>query len=744
MRKLPVALRPACWFDVRTLTVSGCLEVVLLFFTLYRPAFADPPKEKNILLLESYSERVAVEDSIKDDLRARMPESLNFYVEHLEGERFNNESYEKDVFETLRDKYIGQKFDLVMTQYYPALQFALTYRTELFPDVPIVFREVDDTRFVGQKMWAGVTGVTNAVQISGTIDLALHLHPGTDTVAIISDNDVYWLARVHAELSHYSKLREIDLVGLPTSELLDRVAGLPARTVVLFQITPQDSRQEAIGAYDILAWVGERLPTYCIFPILCLNHGGIGGVDWDRNEQASLAAGIAERVLSGEKPANIPVVNATGHQVRVDWRQLRHWNIAESALSPGSEVLYREPTLWERGRKYFLTGIGVMVAQALLIFALFWQRARKRKAEAVLLESEKRFRVMADSTPSLIWMCDLEGKVTFLNNRGVEFTGQDPGAGYGDTWATYVHPDDLKSVQDALSWALKSYKPFSKEYRLRRFDGVYRWIFDVAAPRMNGDGSFSGFIGSAIDMTDQKLAQQALEKVSGQLIEAQEKERRRIARELHDDISQKLALLSVEIQQADGALEGPASNTKQRLQEIRDRCFGIALDVQSLSHQLHSSKLDYLGVVAAIRGFCRELAQQRQLTIEFQDENVPSNLSPDISLCLFRVCQEALHNAVKYSGASQFAVKLGGTADEVQMVVSDAGAGFDVQQAKRQAGLGLVSMQERISLVRGRLRIESKPGEGTMVVAAVPLIGVEGRPSAAPDSTEPQGSQGAA
>jgi signal transduction histidine kinase len=274
---------------------------------------------------------------------------------------------------------------------------------------------------------------------------------------------------------------------------------------------------------------------------------------------------------------------------------------------------------------------------------------------------------------------------------------------------------------DALSGALNDRKPFSREYRLRRNDGVYRWMFDVASPRVNGDGSFAGFIGSAIDVTDQKLAQQALEKISGQLIGAQEKERSRIARELHDDIGQRLALLAMELEQANRSGNESPTITKRDLEEIRKHCCEIADDVQSLSHQLHSSRLDLLGIAAAIKGFCNEFAKQHEVDIEFIDENVPNRLSNDISLCLFRVAQEALHNAVKYSGVSQFSVEVRGTGDEIRLVVRDGGAGFDAQEAKKNRGLGLQSMQERVHLVRGTFTVESNPGKGTRIVAAVPL-----------------------
>jgi PAS domain S-box-containing protein len=683
------------------------------------------PVTKNVLILHGFAERSlnGSLDSLESLVRARVPWQVNFYVEYLESRRFGEKAYEELLVENLRDAYSRQKLDLVMVEPYPALQFALKHRDELFPGVPIVFFGIDSRRVAGQT-WPGVTGVTETVDVRATIDLALHLHPKTSTIAIITNNsdfEKYWLAAVHDELLRdHHDIREVDLVTLPTSELLEKVSALPKSTVVLFQRAPLDSSRPAMGDYDILAWVGRQRPTYCIFPVLCLGHGGIGGVETGTYEDLSLATELAGRVLSGERPENIPVIHDSNLQARVDWRELRHWHVPESALPPGSVILYREPTLWEQYRKYMIAAVLLIAAQALLIIGLLWQRARKRKAETGLRESEKRFRVMADTTPSLVWMCDAQGKITYLNERRLAFIGPDPKAGYGDTWADYVHPDDQKNVLDTVSEALRNHQPFSMEYRMRRSDGAYRWMFDVASPRVNGDGSFGGFIGSAIDTTDQKLAQQALEQVSGQLIEAQEKERSRIARDLHDDICQRLALLSMELEQANRSSNGsPAS--KKSLEDIWKHCSEIAADVQTMSHQLHSSKLDYLGIVAAIRGFCNEFSKQHEVNIQFRDSNVPTHLPKDVSLCLFRVAQEALQNAAKYSRVSHFTVELSSREGVVQLMVSDAGAGFDAEEARKNRGLGLVSMQERVYLVHGTFSIESEPGKGTKIFAAVPL-----------------------
>ena len=333
-----------------------------------------------------------------------------------------------------------------------------------------------------------------------------------------------------------------------------------------------------MGTYEIVSTIAQRFPTYC-FVNRCLGHGVIGGSYPNPVEQEIDAGELAARVLLGETPENIPVVHGPPALVHVDWRQLRRWNIPESALPPGAIVSYRQPTFWERYGKYVGALFLLILLQAALIIGLLWQRTRNRKADLRLRESEKRFRLVADTTPALIWMCDKEGTVTYLNNRRIDFTGRDLATGFGDAWSTFIHPDDVESVQTANKRALEHQKEFSREYRLRRHDGVYRWMLDIAVPRVNEDGSFAGFVGSAADITDQKLAHEALEKIGGKLIEAQEEERSRIARELHDDICQRLALLSMELEQANRGSNGSGSSAK--IEEIRRHCAQIAGDVQA-------------------------------------------------------------------------------------------------------------------------------------------------------------------
>lgn len=346
----------------------------------------------------------------------------------------------------------------------------------------------------------------------------------------------------------------------------------------------------------------------------------------------------------------------------------------------------------------------------------------RRKIVDALRESERRFRLVANSAPVLIWKSGTDKQCTYFNQPWLDFTGRPIEAELGDGWSEGVHPEDLHNCLDTYNKAFDQRRPFRMEYRLRRRDGQYRWILDTGVPRYNSDGSFAGYIGSAVDITDHKKAAEALSSVNQRLIEAQEQERRRIARELHDDINQRLTLVAIDLQKlGKTATRDSLSDFLNKVSQLFDSLTEISQDVQALSHRLHSSKLEVLGVVAAMKAFCQELSEQQKVEITFLHDNMPESLPEAISLCLFRILQEGLQNAVRHSGVKGFEVRLESTANEVELMIRDQGKGFDPEAIESNRGLGLVSMRERAALAGGKISITSKLKKGTEVRVLVPV-----------------------
>jgi PAS domain S-box-containing protein len=692
---------------------------------------SNAPQPKNVLILYSFTARDALGDFgvVETTIRSRVSGPVNFQVEYLDALRFDTPGYEQGLAATLAATYREQKIDLVMTAFYPALAFAVKHREQIFPGTPIVFFSVMPKRFEGQKMWPNVTGVMYDGDMKGALDLARRLQPETENVAVIAGGSAFerFLVSVGEDdlRKREPRLKAIDLVGLPADQLLTKVNALPPHTVAYFLMVPQDSAQPVLGIYNLLAAIAAKVPTYCV-QRYCMGSGAIGGNYADFSEQGVDAGEIAARVLAGERPENIPISSGGAARLHVDLRQLKRWKIPESAIPAGTVIVNPEPGLWQRIRLSIRewTLLAVLVAAMVVLVSTFRRySSQMRRFLAHLREGEERFRLLTDAMPLLIWMSDEGGRIYQFNQAAVNFIGLQPEADVMAGWMAHIHPEDLRGAMREFEYASENHTRVSAEFRLRRADGEYRWVLGMAAPRFNPDGSFAGMIGYASDVTDQKKAQEALRNVGGRMIEAQEKERSRIARELHDDICQKLALLSMELEMSKRMVLRPGGPVEIRMEEMRQHCSSIAADVQALSHELHSSRLDYLGLTVALQSFCQEFSQQQNVNVEFQYEDVPDSLPNEVSLSVFRIAQEGLHNSLKYSGVDRFSLHLWGTGDTVQLEICDFGSGFEVDQARAGKGLGLISMQERAHLVNGSFAIESAPGDGTRILVCVPLAG---------------------
>jgi len=251
--------------------------------------------------------------------------------------------------------------------------------------------------------------------------------------------------------------------------------------------------------------------------------------------------------------------------------------------------------------------------------------------------------------------------------------------------------------------------------------GGTAWISWQIHPWKLGDGSVGGILILAEDITRTKQMEEALEKATRKVVEKLEEERTRIARDLHDDVNQRLALVAFQIEELQEAPPRSFAEVRGQLVDIKELLADLSKGIESVSHQLHSPELKYLGLVAAVKQFCREFAARQRVDVVVTTGEVPDSLHEDVSLALFRILQEALHNAAKHSNVRQFQVTLNGAKEHIDLIVSDSGIGFDVQAVINKSGLGLISMSERAGLVNGTISIHSKETEGTTIHVRVPV-----------------------
>lgn len=291
-----------------------------------------------------------------------------------------------------------------------------------------------------------------------------------------------------------------------------------------------------------------------------------------------------------------------------------------------------------------------------------------------------------------------------------------------------IHPTDRARYLGALSELSPVHKTYVTLYRQQLRRGKACWIEARGRGFFDYKGNLVRVVGIASDVTARKESEEALRKVSARLINAQEEQRKRFARELHDGVSQTLALISTEVAQAAQAANCKDSDLASTLNRVYGRLQDIASDISRLSHELHPTTLKHLGLTAAIQSLCREVSASMGIDVEFTERGDPQPTSKETALCLYRIVQEALHNVVKHSGSKKVRVELNSSADEIRLSITDDGIGFDTRSQK--GGLGLVSMRERLRLVEGKIVISSRRNSGTRVVASVPLMSSAIKPAA--------------
>lgn len=557
-------------------------------------------------------------------------EILNEYVNTA---RLHDAEFIQAQVSLFRHKYAARKVDLVIAGLSAGLDFAVKFRQELFPGVPIVFVAVDEREVKARWLPPDVIGVPIRMDLGKSLDLALRLHPDTRRVFVVAGNspfDSEWEAEARRTFRvHEGRVEFVYLIGLPMEELLDRVADLPSQSIVYFLHLHQDVTRKPFISADVL----ENLAAKANAPIYghvdtYVGRGVVGGYVFRFEEAGVDAASLGLRILAGEKPESIPLAEASENTAMFDWRQLKRWGINEQNLPPGSVVLFEEPTFWELYRWHIVGVLTLCVIQALLISGLIVQRVKRQRAD-------KQFRQVVETAPTGMLMIGEDGTIAMVNAQVEKYFGYSRNELLGQTVELLV-PELVHDPLDCVNFftgPMACPTAVERDYMGSRKDGS-EFPVEIGLSSLRTARGHLVLV-SVVDLTARRRAedhlrtsQKELQALTRRLLDTQEAERRRVARELHDDVNQNLALLSLEMDKlasSNGALPG---ETTSRLQELSFRVKELSSSVHDLSHQLHPSKLEHLGLVTAVRGLCKELAHSHGLDATFTHFGVPEAIPP--------------------------------------------------------------------------------------------------------------------
>jgi len=683
---------------------------VCLLVNLHGQSVSDATSKRVLALHVIRRDSPGFDDTFRSVLREELANRLDYYSEYIDLNRLGDPKYQTALSSYLRSRYVDGGFDLVIASG-PAVVDFLNRDPSLFRDVPLVF-----TTRPGLVGGPNSTGIISTIDLTSTLSAALGAEPDTKHVYVVSG--VAPFDRLYAELFRTQRapfatqVTFHDLAGLTLPDLVDRVRTLPPDSVVYYLSVSDDGAGHTVMPLDAV----EPIAKAANAPVFswhedALGHGIVGGRLHSSVKDAEETARIALRVLRGEKPEAIPVTAFDSYAYQFDSRQLQRWGIIEARLPAGSVIRYREPSFFDQYRSYVLTGALVISAQGLLIGGLLIQRQRRRRAEAALRHSEMRNSAILRALPDLVFVIDRDGRYVDYHARDQKLLFVPPEAFLGKTIREIMPRTLADLLMEALERATTTDEPVIVNYELpldelRHFEARF-------VPADNGR-----VLSVVRDVTESKRAIELNRALAGRIIVSQEQERQRIARELHDDLSQKIGLLNLEVDQIADEVAGDSHRT--RLEQVSSHIGEIAGDLSNLSHRLHPSRLQTLGLIESVRLLCSEISQRRQVNIEFSSSELPSAVDPRVSLCLYRIAQEALHNVAKHSQARDASVELTREGNEVYLQIADTGVGFD-PVALEHAGLGLVSMRERVGVLKGDLVINATPGGGTRIGVRVPL-----------------------
>src|SRR5271166_6501974 len=588
---------------------SAWMAVTLLAFAAGNETAAEP---KRVLLLHSFGWNFQAEgafgDYLRTDLAEKSPYPLDPYEVLLEIARFSDGERDEAFVGYLRGLFATHPPDLIVTLVSPAARFIQRHRQDLFPSTPVIFAALDARAIKDATLTANDTMVPVSTDQRAMIENILRTLPGTTTIAVVTGDAPikrFWVKELRQVVQPFeNQIDFIFLNELSFGDMLKRVAALPPRSAIYYRDLVVDAQGIPHRQEEVLA----RLHAVANAPIFGqydyqLGGGIVGGPLLSVQALSRKTADIAAQILGGASPGDIKTSPQKLGAPDFDWRELRRWGIQEANLPPDSTISFREPTLWEQYRWYILAVAGFSGLQGILIVGLLLNRLRLRRVHDRLRTSEEGMSLAAIAAKLRFWVWDIprdEVRASASDRSSGNWYSAQPV--HFDQFIDIVHSDDRTSLRKAVRGALEGDGQYETEYRVMSPDSTVRWIAARGRIEFDPNGKPRQLRAISIDITERRRAEDAARDLNGRLITAHEDERARLARALHDDVTQRLALLAIDAGRKEKGLGDTIAGQAMRV--IRHDLVQLSEDVHALSYALHPAILEDLGLIEALKAEC--------------------------------------------------------------------------------------------------------------------------------------------
>jgi signal transduction histidine kinase len=733
-------LAPGKLFGVRSRYAAGALAVVICLFWLQGNIFGAAAQKTVLLIFDSRSDmlgNIIVDQAIRKQLFEEFTVGLDIRSEYFEVSDSPNDEFQ-NLLRWLKSKYSNTSFDIVIPVGGTSLQFVRNYGDDLFPRAQIVYwgRRTALQDWKSSRPITGVVAPSLELQIGRTFSFVQKLQPDLKQLVIVtgtSNVDRSWEAAARRELARFSGYFSIVfLSGLSLEEVEKRLASLPRQSAVLFLSISTDGLGRRLLRTQYLSKVVQiaAAPVYSM-TVAYLDTGTVGGILADQEAMAMDTVEIVRSLLRGTDIRQIPV-RETPLVPMVNWKAMRRWNLPENRLPLNTVVAFRDPSLWETYRWRLIAGIGLFILQTSLIVGLLIHRANRRKAELATAESKALLQSTIDALSARVALLDEQGTIIAVNRRWASFTEENPcgdtmpNLGYNYMERRPPQPDRKEpgfvanGIRRVLSGDLADFRcVYSSDHE----DGA-SW-FQVRVNRFELN-RVPHLVVTHEDVTEIKEAHDTQQKLTGLVMQAQDEERRRIARDLHDVTVQNVVAIKADLSAVENSTSRVDPRSAEMLQESISLCDQVMQELRTLSYVLHPPFLDEAGLAPAIQWFVRGFIQRSGVHVAVIVKDDVGRLAKEVETAMFRVVQESLTNIHRHSGSRNAVIRLTRELDALVLRITDDGHGFspltstEKHVSASSPGVGIAAMRHRLKQLGGELEIESS-SEGTTIQARVSI-----------------------